>query len=98
MSIAIATKEEQKALDAFLDTPIDWDLTGTPILRRDTYTPTAPVLGGFELGWHARARNKGEPDGYRFRFPDAKDKTWRYCEKMMQGFDPSVVEVQPLFS
>jgi hypothetical protein len=38
-----------------------------------------------------------EPAGWRWRFKFANDKGWRYCERMVQGFDPEVVEAEPLY-
>lgn len=36
-----------------------------------------------------------EPDAYRWRFLEGKDKTWRH-QTALPGFDPSIVEVETL--
>ncbi len=36
------------------------------------------------------------PDAYRWRFKAGNDRTWRHCATM-PGFDPAIVESEPLF-
>jgi hypothetical protein len=47
--------------------------------------------------WQARANlaPKQDADGWRWRFKEGRDRTWRYAEKM-PGFDSNIVEAQPL--
>ncbi|MES2958502.1 MAG: NADAR family protein [Pseudomonadota bacterium] len=51
-------------------------------------TPTRTVLTDEQID---------SPSGYRWRFLAGTDRTWRYTERM-PGFDPNIVESQPLYS
>lgn len=43
------------------------------------------------------ASKEAAPAGCRWRFRSGTDQTWRYAGRVPQGFDPAIVEVEPLY-
>lgn len=41
-------------------------------------------------------QDRYDPIGWRWRFKEGKDRTWRYQERAF-GFDPNIVEAEPLY-
>ena len=57
------TKEIEAAFEAYLNAPVDWDLDGKPILRRECYPYDNPgyhglvdFAAGYQAGQHATSQ------------------------------------------